>query len=55
MTILNKLKNEWKGAELSAKIMSKRLHKFFKSVVNELNNVLTTLGESGSEMSHFIT
>ena len=34
--------------------MGKGLHKVFKVVVNELNNALTTLGESGSEVSHFI-
>ena len=31
------------------------LHKVFKAVVNELKNVLNDLGESGSEVSHFIT
>ena len=34
--------------------MFKDLHKVFKSVVNELNNTLHNLGESGSEVSHFI-
>ena len=35
--------------------MFKDLHKVFKSVVNELKNALPNLGESGSEVSHFIT
>ena len=35
--------------------MVKGSQKFFKDVVNELNNVLPNLGESGSEVSHFIT
>ena len=30
------------------------LHKVFKAVVNELKNLFPTLGESGSEVSHFI-
>ena len=34
--------------------MVKGIHKYFKLVVNELNNALPTLGESESEVSHFI-
>ena len=34
--------------------MGKGLHKLFKAVVNELNNALLHLGESSSEVSHFI-
>ena len=34
--------------------MDKGLNKVFKAVVNELNNSLPTLGESISEVSHFI-
>ena len=34
--------------------MGKSSHKVFKDVVNKLNNALTTLGESGSEVSHLI-
>ena len=34
--------------------MDKGLNKFFKAVVNELNNSLPNLGESISEVSHFI-
>ena len=35
--------------------MGKVLDKIFKAVVNKLNNSLPTLGESGSEVSHFIS
>ena len=34
--------------------MGKGLHKLFKAVINELENSLPNLGESGSEVSHFI-
>ena len=34
--------------------MGKGLHKLFKAVVNELQNAFPTLGESESEVSHFI-
>ena len=34
--------------------MGKVLHKLFRDVVNEWNNLLLNLGESGSEVSHFI-
>ena len=40
--------NEWKGAELSYKSMGMFLHNVFKGVLNELDNALPTLGESGS-------
>ena len=46
--------NEWKWAKLSEKSIGKGLHKVFKNVVNELNNSLTTLGESVLEVSNFI-
>ena len=35
--------------------MGKGLHEVFKTVVNEILQDLPTLGESGSEVSHFIT
>ena len=35
--------------------MGKVIHKLFKAVVKELNNELPNLGESGSEVSQFIT
>ena len=34
--------------------MGEGLHKFFKDFLNELNDPLTNLVESGSEVSHFI-
>ena len=34
--------------------MSKCLNKVFKAVVNEILQVLPTLGKSGSEVSYFI-
>ena len=34
--------------------MGKGLHKVFKTVVKEISQYLPTLGESGSEVSHFI-
>ena len=34
--------------------MGKGLHKFFSTVVKEILLELTALGESGSEVSHFI-
>ena len=49
-----KNQNEWKGSELSTRIMGKVLHEIFKAVVNDLKNALSTLGESVSEVSHFI-
>ena len=34
--------------------MGKGLHKLFSTVVKEISQELTPLGESGSEVSHFI-
>ena len=34
--------------------MGKGLHKVFKTVLKEISQDLTPLGESGSEVSHFI-
>ena len=34
--------------------IGKGLHKVFKTVVNEISQELTPLGESSSEVSHFI-
>ena len=34
--------------------MEKGLHKIFSTVVKEISQELTPLGESGSEVSHFI-
>ena len=35
-------------------MMNKGIHKLYKVVVNELNNLLPALGESVSEVSQFI-
>ena len=45
---INKAKNDWTGAKLSAKRMGKILHKLFKAVINYFINSLPTLRESGS-------
>ena len=34
--------------------MEKNLHKVFSTIVKEISQELATLGESGSEVSHFI-
>ena len=34
--------------------MGKGLHKAFSTIVKDISQELTTLGESGSEVSHFI-
>ena len=51
---IKKTQSEWKGEELTARIIGKGLHKVFKAVVNKLKNPLPTLVEPGSEVSHFI-
>ena len=35
--------------------MGNVLHKIFRDVLNELNHLLPNLGESGLEVSHFIS
>ena len=46
--------SEWKGALKAMRSMGKVLHKVFSTVVKEISQELTLLGESGSEVSHFI-
>ena len=46
--------SEWKGALKATWSMEKGLHKFFSTVVQEILQELIALGESGSEVSHFI-
>ena len=46
--------SEWKGALKSTPNIGKGLHKVFKTVVKYISQELTPLGESGSEVSHFI-
>ena len=45
---------QWKGALKSTRIMGKGLHKLFSTIVNEISQDLKAMGESGSEVSHFI-
>ena len=45
---------EWKVALKATHNMGKGLHKVFSTVVKEMSRELTALGESGSEVSHFI-
>ena len=46
--------SEWKGALKATQNMGKVLHKLFKTVIKEISQDLPPLGESGSEVSHFI-
>ena len=46
--------SEWKGALKVTQSMGKGLHKVFSTVVKDISQELTPLGESGSEVSHFI-
>ena len=45
---------EWKGVLMATKIIGKGLHKVFSTVVKDISQELTPLGESGSQLSHFI-
>ena len=45
---------EWKGALKATQRMGKVSHKVFSTVVKEIFQSLTPLGESGLEFSHFI-
>ena len=46
--------SERKGALKATWSMGKGLHKVFSTVVKKISQELTALGESGSEVSHFI-
>ena len=46
--------SEWKGSLKATRSMGKGLHKVFSTFVKEILQELTPLGESGSEVSHFI-
>ena len=46
--------SERKGALKATQSTGKVLHKVFSTVVKEISQELTPLGESGSEVSHFI-
>ena len=47
-------KLEWKGSLKATRNMGKCLHKVSSTIVKEISQELTALGESGSEVSHFI-
>ena len=47
-------KLEWKGALKAMRDMGKGLHKVFSTIIKEILQELTNLGESGSGVSHFI-
>ena len=55
--ILDRIKQrqlEWKGVLKSMQYMGKGLPKVFKIMVKDILQYLPDLGESGSEVSHFI-
>ena len=54
MILLSKRKLERKRALKSTRRIGKVLHKVFKTVVKEILQELTPLGESSSEVYHFI-
>ena len=45
---------QWKGALKATHNTGKYVHKVFSTTVKEILQELATLGESGSEVSHFI-
>ena len=51
---IRQIQSEWKGALKATQSMGKVLHKVFSTFVKEISQELTPLGESGSEVSHFI-
>ena len=46
--------SEWKVALKATRIMVKGLHKVFSTLVKQISQELTPLGESGSKFSHLI-
>ena len=51
---IRRKESEWKGALKATRNKGKGLHKVFSTIVKEISQELATLGESGSEVSHFI-
>ena len=51
---IRRRKSEWKGALKYTRSMGKGLHKVFKTVVKNISQKLSPLGESGSNIFHFI-
>ena len=47
-------KSQRKGALKATRNMGKSLHKVLSTIVKDISQELVTLGESGSEVSHFI-
>ena len=52
---IRQIQLERKGALKATRSMGKGLYKVFSTVVKEISQKLTPLGESGSEVSHFIS
>ena len=51
---INQRQSEWKGALKATRRMGKGLHKVFETVLKQILQELTPLGEYGSEVFHFI-
>ena len=51
---IKQTQSEWKEALKATRNMGKGLHKVFSTIVSDILQELTNLGESGSEVSHFI-
>ena len=51
---ISQRQSDCKGALKATQGMVKGLHKVFSTLVKEISQELTPLGESGSEFSHFI-
>ena len=51
---INKKQSEWKGSLKATQNMGKVFHKVFSTVEKDITQDLPPLGESGSEVSHFI-
>ena len=51
---ISRKKLQWKGVLKATNNMGKGLNKVFSTIVKDISQELATLGESGSEVSHFI-
>ena len=51
---IKQIQTNWKGVLKATRNMGKGSHKVFKTVVKEISQYLPPLGESGSEVYHFI-
>ena len=51
---ISKIQSEWKGALKATQVVGKGLHEVSSTVVKDISQELTPLGESGSEVSNFI-